>query len=290
MSWFLFAIGSAVLASLSALIEKKTLMREHATEFVTLLAVFNALITLPLFFFIDYSKITLGAISLVYLASVLGSFAFLLITKCVRHMEISVVSPLLVLGPAVTALLAYFALGESLSFGQTIGIGLLVVGAYLLQTKGYMSFLAPLRNFTSSRYTWFLIGALLLYAICSNLDRLLLTRFALLPFEYIAFFHAFAAMNFIFFHMLFYDGYVGLSKGIRLFGLSIFLVALCTVGYRFLQAQAVSMIAVGLAVSVKRLSVLFTTVIGGRLFHEGALLRKSLACVVMLIGATVLVL
>lgn len=290
MSWVLYALLSAILSSLAAIVEKKTLIREHASEFATLLALGNLIVSIPLFFLIDYNNINGNVLALIYVVSVVASFAFLFVTKCVRHMEISVVSPLLVLGPALTALLAFIVLDEQLRWWQTAGIVLLVIGAYILQTKAHLRFIDPIKQFFSSKYTWFLLAALFLYAISANFDRFILTRFTIQPLEYIAFFHLFAAINLFFLHALLYDGYTGLVKGAKLFGGPIFLIACCTVGYRFFQAQAVSMIAVGLAISVKRLSILFTTVIGGRLFHEEGIARKAGACVIMLVGAMLIIL
>jgi uncharacterized membrane protein len=48
-------------------------------------------------------------------------------------------------------------------------------------------------------------------------------------------------------------------------------------------------VMISLVIPIKRLSALFSTVIGGELFHEKYLLRKSIACVVMIIGAVLIV-
>jgi len=48
MQWYVFAILSAVLTAASTIVEKKTLLKEHAMEFSTVLAVFNFFIALIL--------------------------------------------------------------------------------------------------------------------------------------------------------------------------------------------------------------------------------------------------
>ena len=64
---------------------------------------------------------------IIYFVSILGAIAFLLVAKSVRHMEISDHSPLMVVSPVITATLAFFFLGESLTPPQVIGIFLLIV-------------------------------------------------------------------------------------------------------------------------------------------------------------------
>jgi uncharacterized membrane protein len=66
------------------------------------------------------------------------------------------------------------------------------------------------------------------------------------------------------------------------------LIALLTTLYRLAQAHATALAAVGLVVAVKRSSALFTTVIGGELFREHDLIRKSVACLIMIVGVYLL--
>jgi drug/metabolite transporter (DMT)-like permease len=70
------------------------------------------------------------------------------------------------------------------------------------------------------------------------------------------------------------------SKNIK----TILLVAVLTVSYRVAQNYAVSLAAVGLVTAVKRSSSLFTTLIGGEIFHEKELIKKSVACLIMILG------
>ncbi|MDY6770395.1 MAG: hypothetical protein SV186_00385, partial [Candidatus Nanohaloarchaea archaeon] len=65
----------------------------------------------------------------------------------------------------------------------------------------------------------------------------------------------------------------------------VLLAAAMTTSYRLLQMQAFSMAMVSLVVPIKRLSTLLATVIGGELFHEERLLQRSLASLVMVAGA-----
>jgi len=66
----------------------------------------------------------------------------------------------------------------------------------------------------------------------------------------------------------------------------IILVALLTVGYRYTQIEAIKYApAVALVLSVKRISVFFASIIGGKIFNEEKLLQKAIATAI-LIGGT----
>ena len=54
--------------------------------------------------------------------------------------------------------------------------------------------------------------------------------------------------------------------------------------------QAIQLAFAGLVIAVKRMSAFFVVLIGGELFHEKNLLRKSIACLIMLAGAGLIVL
>jgi len=104
--------------------------------------------------------------------------------------------------------------------------------------------------------------------------------------------HFFIAINFIIMILLFHDGFEGIGKGIKHNWKWVFVVAVLVVGARLAQQYAVSLpgVLISLVVPIKRLSALFATIIGGELFHEKHILRKSIACVIMIIGAVLIIL
>jgi len=175
MSWVFFAIMAAVLTAASTITQKKTLLKEHVMEFSAVLALLIFIISLPFFLLIDYSALDFTSVLIVYLFSIIGSVVFLLAAKSLRHMDISASSPLMTTGPAFTALFAFVFLGESLRFIQIGGIALLIIGAYILETKKYHSLLEPLRTFVSSKYIHYIIFALILYVASGVGDRIVLS-------------------------------------------------------------------------------------------------------------------
>jgi drug/metabolite transporter (DMT)-like permease len=80
------------------------------------------------------------------LASVALNFmATLLSTYALAQADASLVSPLLTFNPSFTLLIAWYTLGETPGIRQTIGVGLVLVGAYLLGVEeARTGLLAPL--------------------------------------------------------------------------------------------------------------------------------------------------
>ena len=87
----------------------------------------------------------------IFMAALLASVALnfmatLFSTYALAQADASLISPLLTFNPAFTLLVAWFTLGETPGARQTIGVGLVLVGAYLLEVEeARTGLLAPLR-------------------------------------------------------------------------------------------------------------------------------------------------
>jgi len=289
-TWLAYALASAIFTTAAVLTQKKTLIKEHAMEFSTVLAFFTLLVSLPFLLVIDYSKLQLIPLVILFFTSILGAIGFLLVAKSIRHMKITHSTPLLSLSPGITALLAFIFLGESLTFNRILGITLLLLGAYVLETKSAISLLASIKALGKSKYISYIFLALLLYGIAPIFDRIILYNYDMQPEAYIVFVHIFLAFHFIIMLTLFYDGIKGIKHGLKKAGWWIFLISVFTVGYRLSQAEAIKLVSVGLATSVRRISTLFTIFIGGELFHEDRLLRKFIASLIIILGTILIIL
>ncbi|MDP1994871.1 MAG: hypothetical protein Q8K40_06455, partial [Ignavibacteria bacterium] len=65
----------------------------------------------------------------------------------------------------------------------------------------------------------------------------------------------------------------------------IVLISLLTIGYRYTQVVSISLASVALTLAVKRTSVLWATIIGGKIFKDSNLLKKIIAVSFILLGA-----
>lgn len=289
MDWFIFALGTAILASIAGVLTKKALFKERALQYSVALAIVNVAVSIPLIFWLEVS--ISGFVWLaIFFASFTAALGFLLTAEALKKLEISVVSPLRNFSPVFTAIFAFFLLSENLTAMHAVGVGALILGSYILQInfkKGGP--LQPLKKLAKSKYIHLLFIALVSYGFSSVAGKYSLSYVS--PITLLFFMQFFIAIIFMF-YMVFIreNGIQEVKEGFKKSGWLILLIAIITVSYRLLQNQAMSMQYVSLVIPIKRLSSLFSTIIGGELFHEEGIIHKSIACIIMIIGATLIVL
>ncbi len=196
MTWFVVAIISALLSAFAAITQKKVLFNLGALEFSFLLSIVNLVFSIPFFFFIDYETINTLNLSILFAKSVIGVLAFLCVMISLKNLEISNALPLLALTPGFVAVFAFFILGESLKSIEVIGLVLLIVGTFILESKNIKEFVFPFNVFLKSKYHRFVIFALLLFTASSIMDKLLLIKLNLTPISLTAFQHIYFAILF----------------------------------------------------------------------------------------------
>lgn len=288
MIWWILAGITALLASSSMIAEKKVLVREHALELCTIIFIFGSAI---MFLFIDRVnfRISLWLIGILYLVSWIEVFAFWFYTRGLRHMDISLVAPLLSFGPVIVVLLAFLILGEILEMHNVFGIGLVVLGSYVLQLNHkHINVLDPFRNIIKSKYIHYVFITILLWSGLTLFSRWILNvnnPLSIDIYTKIFFGYLFTAINFLILLTLFYDGYRGVMKGAKKYSPLIFLGAVLMVGAGIIYAKIVSVVMVSLLYPMyKGISTLSSTIFGGEYFHEKNLITRVLASIIMIIG------
>lgn len=289
MTWLYLSILSAVLLTMATLAEKKGLMSEHAMEFSAVFSVAVAILGLSLLFKVSSFNIP----SVVWLYSILNallsSLSFFLWAKAARHMQVSSSTPFLGLTPAVTVILSHLFLGEHFSSLQVAGIALMVVGTYALQGSVERVGEITKINVFKSKFIWFIFVSLTLYSFGAIFDKVVLSQYHVDLFLYLVITQVFIALITVFMLYIFHDGLKGLENGFLKYGWIIFAAAILTIGQRLAYLQAASLASIGLVVAIKRSSVLFSTLVGGEVFHEKDVLRKSFSCVVIIAGVFMII-
>jgi len=110
-------------------------------------------------------------------SALLNWAATLLSTIALARADASLVSPLLTFNPAFTLLLAWPTLGETPGLRQTIGVALVLFGAYLLEVEEVRTgLLAPLRVLLQRAGTLLAIVASALWGATTVLEKLAIER------------------------------------------------------------------------------------------------------------------
>jgi transporter family protein len=270
-------------------VEKKILEKEHSLTFSTGLALLCAGILSPALLVYPNFTFNLESFLVIYASSILATIAFLEVTRGVRHLDISTSAPLFLLSPLITALLAFMFLGERLSFLQILGIIILGLGTYFLQTKNLKDFKGFLRDLEHNKYILYVLLGLLIYGVTSLLDKVIVSHYGVPPILSVAWMQIFIALNFTILSLIKKIKAADILKFCKRNIVFLLLASIATVGYRVSQQLAVSTaVAVSLVVAIKRSSSLFTTIIGGEIFKEEHLIRKGIACLIMLGGVILL--
>lgn len=286
MTWFFLALLSAFLSAFAAITQKKVLFKVGALEFSFLLSVVNLLFSIPFFFFIDYSTVNYTNLSILFIKSVIGVGAFYCVMVSLKNLEISNALPLLALTPGCVAVFAFILLGESLKTVEIIGLLFLIAGTFILESKNFKELFIPFSIFIKSQYHRYIIFALLLFTASSIMDKFLLIKLNLSPISLTAFQHIYFALIFSIIYLVFRNKEQSSSPEIKKNQLGwIALISIITIGYRYTQIVAVSLASVALVIAIKRTSVFWATVIGGKLFNDKDLLKRSIAALLILAGA-----
>jgi drug/metabolite transporter (DMT)-like permease len=274
MNWVLLATGSALLSAAAAVSQKRCLVRVHALEFSFLASAAVLALSLVVPLTSDVFALSARAYAVLGVKSLLGGVAFLLVMMALERNPISNALPLLGLTPAVTAILAQFVLGEALRPPEWAGLALVVAGVWLLEARTGGGLFTPFAElFTSGRHR-FMGGALLLFAISAVGDKLLVSGMKVSP--PLVLFHQHVVYCLVFAALLVARRrpLAGLAGAIREQWPLLLVIAVLTIGYRYLQLQATQAGPVALVIAVKRTSIVYATLFGGRLFAEEHVARR----------------
>ena len=285
--WYVFAVASAILHTLFQIARKKALQKIHSMNFEATRALTIAVLALFLIPFINLN-ISKGVLALAYFVSIIATAGILLASKALRHEEISLITPLANLRPAFVAILAFFFLGEAIGSKQIVGIGILLVAAYLLESDHHFSdFIKPIKHFFADKYSIFFVFAMLLFSISAVLDKFMITQY-LDIFTYFFIIWVFIAINLNIVHLWLY-GYkdtIDCFKKVKYLPL---LVGLSSMSANLLALKALSMAFVSLVAPVLMLSTLFVVLLGGEFFHERYIYFRLGVSALMLVGAYLII-
>lgn len=290
MGWVIFALISAACWGLMAIVNKKILIHEHATEFMASRGPIMIILAL---FLIPFINLNIGwmAVFLSFMTAIVISIGALFLNKGLRHGEISIVGPLTNISPLFLLIIAYFILGEVPSIRQYIGIFLLVLGAYALEAGvSDCGFWKPLRNFFKSKVNLFVMIGMIAFSVSATMDKFIVTNFV----DFITYVFLIKVFTSVFY--ILYDVYKygrkeifrNIKKDYKLLTLSALLLFFGQLSY--MAAVAIPGAMISLIIPIKRTSTLFSTIVGGKLFHEKNLLIKVLASIIMMWGAVFILL
>ncbi len=288
--WQILAFISAIFSASAAVFEKKALFKMNPVPFSLVLSVVTFILALPFFAVVNFDQINNSALLVLYLKSVLGAAAFLLVMYGLKNNDLSNSLPLLAFTPAVVAVLGFFFLQEKLSWKDIGGMILLLFGTYLLQLDKNGSWLSPFYFVRQNKAQWFILGAIALFSITSILDKTLLKGYKLQPEAFLPIQQLFFSINFFVIFLFQTNQRIDFKQQVKSAWLPLLGVAVFAIIYRYTHILAVKSGMVALVLSIKRTSVFFATVFGGSYFKEKNIPQRSFAVFLMVAGAIIVIL
>ncbi len=282
LPWQIYAGIAAGFVSLTDILSKKVLMREHSVQYILAMDGFYAAISIPLIWFINFPNLKI-VFPWILLSVILGAVGQIFTVKSMRHLELSSIMPLFNLSTLISVVIAIFFLGEKFSALKGLGVALMVLGTFLIErSQGPFSI-----TFKDKTHLYPFIPVVL-YAFLHVINKKVLGTLDIIS--------LFAANSFLYFFIYYFfsifwgyrikeflnDSYGHDKK--MIFGIGSGAIA-SDFAYYFALKQA----PVSLVLPIFRLHSLTSVIFGGKYFHEHHLRLRIISTIVILVGLYLIV-
>lgn len=286
MLWLVLSLCSAVSQSTSDLFGKKTLQNLDEYEVAFFRTLFAFLCILPLFFFTDIPNldITFWLIVLFWVGIV--SSAIVLYMRAIKLSPLSLTIPMLAFTPLFLLITSPLILGEFPTFLGFIGILLIVFGTYTLSIKDLKKgYLEPFLALSKEKGALLMLIVAFIFSIGSNFFKMAIQLSN--PFFFSVVSYAFLSAV-LFFAMLTKSKKA--KTKIRFNIKTLFATGFFEAIKFILASLAIELVIVTYVVSVRRTSILFSTIYGYLFFKEKQVIERITGAFIMFIGVMLIIL
>ena len=206
--------------------------------------------------------------------------AYILYLYAIKISPISLSVPFLAFTPAFMILTGFFILGESINHWGGIGIGLIIMGGYILHfKKSQLNLIAPFIAFLHEKGSWFMLIVAVLFAFAAVIGKKAMLHSSPLFFSY----YFFLVFNIIVLVGLLVTRKDNWHKILRQSPKGIWLGCLLMVHISF-HSLAISVSTAAYMVAVKRSSILFSVLLSWFLFKEADFKYRGFGTLLMFVG------
>jgi drug/metabolite transporter (DMT)-like permease len=283
MNWFILALFCALFTACCDALSKKTM--QNTDEWVAGTAVLGiaSLFLLPAFLSCNLAPITDELIFILAVTLPLEILAYYLFLSAIRMAPLSLTVPLLAFTPVMSIFSSYVILNETITLLGGLGIGLVTVGAYILNGNLVNQHpLAPIKALVSNQGSRRMLAVAMLWAVTSTLGKKGIEVYGAIPFGSLILFGVFIVFGLMMIYRY--------STGIQLKNPSpaiwkMFVIAgVLMAGAEVTHFLAMSMAPVAYMISVKRLSLVFGVLLGWLFFEERNITFRLVGSSVMVLG------
>jgi drug/metabolite transporter (DMT)-like permease len=305
MTWILLACVAALFKSLATISEKELLIDESPSEYISGISFIIAIFSLPLLYIVKDMSITSESLWFTYGLSILSVVDALAIAYVVKKLDISESGALLATTPIIVALFGTVFINELLTTSQIAGIILSSFGLFILEFKHRNKKGQEIdptdhidNGVSHSRkklYTILVIG-LLVFGLTTIGDRYMIHYRGVDPILFLLIIQVFISLNMFAVDIIRNAFRAPTERRNKLIDpklltqKSFWANVVFIIAHRVTHMFATNLVAAGLLNAVKQINAVITTVLGGKLFKEKELFRRTIACLVILLGAVLVIL
>ncbi len=281
MSWFVYAFVCALSLATADALSKKALDDNADPSIVAWVRTGYTLPFMALVIpFIEKPELDIVFYVTTLTAVPLDIIALLLYMKAIKVSPLSLTLPFLSLTPVFLIGTSYIILGERPDRSGFIGIGLVVIGAYLLNvhtvSKGLLE---PFKAIAKEQGSVLMIIVAFVYSIGACIGKIAVQHSDPLFFSVVYSF----LLSLLFYLVVIFRTKHFYSKAFSRPVLFLLIGILITIMI-ITHLNAVNLVEVAYMVSVKRLSILFGVVYGVMFFKETNIKERLLGATVMILG------
>ncbi len=302
------AILASLFKAIANIAEKQVLTKEDVEIYSSQLSFVLAFISLPLLFFVKSFDLSGAMLLLIYMTSIASIVAALISVWIIKKLDLSESAVLFAASPIFVALFAMFFLRESISDLSMIGIVISCLGIFILEyhnpksekhvpgihgTASAMPTLSAELAGPKKKPMLFvlLFVSLVFFSLSSISDRYIIHTRGTDPLLYLLVIQFCILLNYALI-----DLFISKKMKRKVINPQLFLrksfwtniiFILC---HRIAHVFALQVMQISILNAIKQIAAVFTTIFGGNIFKEKHILKRTLACMVVVAGVVLVVL
>lgn len=296
MVWVFLAILSALLLGVYDIFKKKSLVDNAVIPVLFFSSLTSALICLPIVLYAYFGDVpsdsifyfrslTLQAHVLIFIKSIIVGSSWTLAYFAMKHLPITIVSPIRSSGPLWTIIGALLIFGEVLTLWQWVGIAVTLFFYYLFTLSGKREGI----SFRSNKWVLFMTISTVIGSISSLYDKFLVHHYNRLAMQ--CWYHIYMVpLMLVLFFIIWYPKRKQYSPFQWRFTIPLIGICLTVADFVYFWSLSHPDAMVAIVSTLRRGSVVVSFTLGALLFHEKNVKRKGLILIGILIGIAIIIL
>lgn len=205
--------------------------------------------------------------------------------RAISKGDISTVMPMLSFTPIVLLIISPFTIGEFPKIGGLIGIIIVVIGSYILNIDlKKMSFWEPFKAIVKNKGTRYMLIVATLWGISGVFDKISINNSSVL--QHITFINLLVFVSITLIVVI--QKKFNYTK-MKLVKSDLFLVSLFTTGSYLFHYIALSLTLVAYVVTIKRISSVFSVLLGYYFLNEPNVRQRLFGSIIMFLGVLLII-